>query len=74
MIKEKFEKREVFCMLKYTNNKQGYIQCTIKAEFKAEFIKLGFVDHIDKVKKPRPQSNKQSASKVKTNDQQRLVN
>ena len=46
---EKFEKREVFCMFKYADNDLGYIQCTIKREFKADFIKLGFVDHIDKL-------------------------
>jgi hypothetical protein len=67
---EKFEKREVFNMLRYADNEQGFIHCTIKAEFKADFIKLGFVDHIDKVKKPK----KQHTNKVKTNeDQQRLV-
>lgn len=67
----KFEKREVFCMMKYADNEQGYVQCTIKAEFKAEFIKLGFVDHIDKVRKPKKQK---ASTKVSTNeDQQRLV-
>jgi hypothetical protein len=68
---EKFEKREAFSMMRYCDNEQGYIQCVIKARFKAEFIKLGFVDHIDKVKKPRKQK---ADNKVKTNeDQQRLV-
>lgn len=65
---EKFEKREAFSMLRYADNDQGYIQCVIKARFKADFIKLGFVDHIDKVKKPR----KQRAKKVETNDNERL--
>jgi hypothetical protein len=67
---EKFEKREVFSMLRYADNDQGYIQCVIKARFKADFIKLGFVDHIDKVKKPK----KRAPNKVATNeDQQSLV-
>lgn len=71
MKDEKFEKREVFSMLKYADNDQGYIQCVIKARFKADFIELGFVDHIDKVKKPRKQ---RVANKVTLDeDQQSLV-
>ena len=52
-------------MLKYEDNDQGYIQCVIKARFKADFIKLGFVDHIDKVKKPKKQ---RIFNKVDTNE------
>ena len=68
MKTEKFEKREAFSMLKYEDNDQGYIQCVIKARFKADFIKLGFVDHIDKVKKPKKQ---RIFNKVDSNEDKR---
>lgn len=39
-------------MFKYSTNELGYIQCVIKSCDKEEYESLGFVDHIDKVKKP----------------------
>lgn len=39
-------------LFKYSKNELGYIQCVIAGKFKEEFEALGFVDHIDKVKKP----------------------
>lgn len=40
-------------VLKYSTNELGYVQCVIRAKDKDEFLAMGFVDHIDKVKKPR---------------------
>ena len=34
-------------MLKRADNERGFIQCTIKPEYRKEFEALGFVDHID---------------------------
>jgi hypothetical protein len=45
-------------MFKYCENELGYIQCVIKQDFKSAMEKLGFVDHIDKVKKPTTRSRK----------------
>ena len=39
-------------VFKYSSNELGYVQCVIKDVFKEEFAAMGFVDHIDKVKKP----------------------
>lgn len=39
-------------VFKYSTNEHGYVQCVIKDCFKEEFAAMGFVDHIDKVKKP----------------------
>jgi len=39
-------------MLKYSDNDKGFIQCVIRDDVKSDFESLGFVDHIDKVKKP----------------------
>jgi hypothetical protein len=67
MKHEKFEKRAVFCMFRRTDNELGYIQCTIKAEFKAEFIKLGFVDHVDKLERKKPKKAKKAEKKEPDN-------
>ena len=61
---EKFEKREVFCMFRVADNDLGYIQCTIKREFKAEFIKLGFVDHVDKLTRAKKTQKKKEPVQV----------
>ena len=66
MTKEKFEKREVFCMFRHVDTELGYIQCTIKAEFKAEFIKLGFVDHVDKLERIKKTRKKREKFPVQT--------
>lgn len=39
-------------LFKYSTNELGYIQCVIAPKFKEEFEALGFVDSVDKVKKP----------------------
>ena len=39
-------------LFKFSSNSRGYVQCVIKDEFIEEFKAMGFVDHIDKVKKP----------------------
>ena len=40
-------------MFKYSTNDKGYVQCVIRSEFIEEFTAMGFVRHIDDVKKPR---------------------
>jgi hypothetical protein len=45
-------------MFKYCESELGYIQCVIRQDLKSEMEKLGFVDHIDKVKKPTTRSRK----------------
>jgi hypothetical protein len=63
----KIEKRELFGMFKPAKNELGYITCIIKREYKDDFIKLGFVDNVEKLEKPKQK-------RVKSNeDQQRLV-
>ena len=48
-------------VLKYSTNDRGYVQCVIKDEFIEEFTAMGFVKHIDDVK--RPQSKRKKATK-----------
>lgn len=45
-------------VFKYSSSELGYVQCVIRKEFKEEFEKMGFVDHIDKVKKPTTRRKK----------------
>lgn len=44
-------------MFKYCA-KNGYIKCVISGDQKSEFEKIGFVDHIDKVKAPAKRKTK----------------
>lgn len=39
-------------MMKYSTNELGYIQIVTNSDNKAELESLGFVDHVDKIKKP----------------------
>ena len=52
-------------MFKYSNNDLGYIQVITNSGNKKELESLGFVDHIDKVKKPKA---KKSAAKKADKD------
>jgi len=49
-------------MLKYSTNELGYIQVVTNSDNKKELEGIGFVDHIDKVKKPK--AKKETVKKV----------
>lgn len=39
-------------LFKYSTNDKGYLQVVTHENNKAELVKAGFVDHVDKVKTP----------------------
>ena len=45
-------------MLLFSKNDSGYIQVITNSENKNELEKIGFVDHIDKVKAPKKRKAK----------------
>ena len=47
------------CMFLKANNEHGFIQCTIKPQYKKDMERLGWVDHIDDLPKDKPKKNKE---------------
>jgi len=64
---------------KYASTDEGFIRCIAHIKYKAEFEKMGFVDHPDKMKKPgrrkKVDSNKQrslNSRSLSVDENQRL--
>lgn len=45
-------------VFKSSTNDIGYVQCVIKDEFIEEFTAMGFVKHIDDIKKSKPRKKR----------------
>lgn len=64
MIKQRVAGLQQVCMFIQADNEQGFIQCTIKPSFEADFEKLGFVDNVNDIGKVKPKRKRRSKEEM----------
>lgn len=52
------------CMFLRADNEHGFIQCTIKPQYRKDFEALGFVDHVDDLPQDKPKRKRRTKEEM----------